>query len=367
MKLKLKDNLNFSKLSKDRNKIHIDENFAKNYFIKKTISHGANLVLKMISLYLRKYTKNQLQKIEVRFMRPTFTNQEFNIIATKNKIFLNSNKENNIKITLKTKSNLSNKLYFLKKLILEISKTVGNHQKKPSLILTTNILNKKNCKAKKNLLKVKKNIYKLTLSNRFYQSETLFVKLVEREKIKFLSKRKFKNKNKRVLIFGKNSDLARYTASYLDSLGYKIEFYPNYYFEKKNIRKDKILIENFFKKNFFNYIFYYISPKIETYKKKNYNFLYLKIFKIIYNQIKNSNTKIFYPSTNFINIGNDAFNYYIDAKKKAEKWIIKNDKKSLIKIYRLPQIKTSQTYNLLGFFDGLNISVLKSKVKSFLN
>ena len=68
----------------------------------------------MISLYLKKYTKNQLQKIEVQFIRPTFTNQEFNIVATQNKILLNSNKENNIKITLKTKSNLSNKLYFLK-------------------------------------------------------------------------------------------------------------------------------------------------------------------------------------------------------------------------------------------------------------
>ena len=35
MKLKLEDNLNFSKLSKDRNKIHIDEKFAKKLLYKK--------------------------------------------------------------------------------------------------------------------------------------------------------------------------------------------------------------------------------------------------------------------------------------------------------------------------------------------
>ena len=48
MKINLKANSNFSKLSKDKNKIHINEKFTKKFFIKRTISHGANLVLKML-------------------------------------------------------------------------------------------------------------------------------------------------------------------------------------------------------------------------------------------------------------------------------------------------------------------------------
>ena len=366
MKINLKANSNFSKLSKDKNKIHINENFTKKFFIKRTISHGANLVLKMLNFYLKKNKNKQFKKIEVIFTKPTYTNEEFNFKLKQNSINLVSNKENNIEIFFKTEKKKSTKFVNLKELILEISRIVGNHQNKPSLILKFKIFKKESDNNQQKIIKLKKNIYNLKYSNSFYISDTLFVKLKEKEKIKFIKKNN-KNKNKKkVLLFGKNSDLAVYTSNYLKSLGYGIKFFPNYYFDKKNYKRAKFKLETFLKDKSFDYIFYFISPKIEPYKKKNYNFLYLDIFKIIYNMAKNSETKIFYPSTKYIQYKNPAFKDYIDSKIIAEKWITKNDKKNLVSIFRLPQIRSSQTYNLLGFYGGSKISILKNKLNLFI-
>jgi hypothetical protein len=366
MKINLKANLNFSKLSKDKNKIHINENFAKNFFIKKTISHGANLVLKMLNFYFKKNKNKQFKKIEVIFTKPTYTNEEFNFRLKKNLISLVSNKENNIKIFFKTEKNKSTQFVNLKKLILEISRIVGNHQNKPSLILQFKIFRKKNHINQKKVIKLKKNIYNLKYSNSFYISDTLFVKLKEKEKIKFVKKNNANKNKKKVLLFGKNSDLAVYTSNYLKSLGFKIKFFPKYYFDRKNLKTAKFKLEAFLKDKSFDYIFYYISPKIEPYKKKNYKFLYLDIFKIIYNQTKNCGTKIFYPSTKYIQYKNPAFKDYIASKIIAEKWITHNDKEKLVSIIRLPQLRSSQTYNLLGFYEGSKISILKNKLNSFI-
>ena len=182
MKINLKTNLNFSKLSKDRNKIHISEHFAKNFFIKKTISHGENLVLKMLNDYLKKFKKKKFQNIEINFLSPTFTNQEFNIISRQKSIILKSKKENNVQIYLKTKNNKINNMNSLKQMFFEISRIVGNHKNRPSLILKIKILKKNNNKIRKNIIKIKKNIYNLKFSNSFYTSETLFAKLVKKRK-----------------------------------------------------------------------------------------------------------------------------------------------------------------------------------------
>ena len=89
------------------------------------------------------------------------------------------------------------------------------------------------------------------------------------------------------------------------------------------------MIENYLSNKFFDFIFYFISPKIEPYKNKNndYNFLYIDIFKIIYNKTNNYKTKIFYPSTYFIDNKNPTFISYINSKIRAENWITMKDKK----------------------------------------
>ena len=366
MKINSKANLHFSKLSKDKNKIHLSERYAENYFIKKTITHGANLVLKMLSAYLKKYNNKEIKKIDINFLKPTYTNQEFDILVKANSIFLKVNKVKNVEISLKAKKTNLNRSIALKKLILNISRIIGNHKAKPSLILKTNILKNHTRKSKAKITKIKKNIFNLKLSNFIYTSDTLFVKLVKKEKERFIKQNRRAKLNKKVLIFGKNSDLGIYTSNYLKSLGYQIYFFPNYYFTKKDFNTDKIKLEKFLGSKIFDYIFYFISPKIEPYKKINYNFLYLDIFKIIYNKVKFFRTKIFYPSSDFINSKNLVFTNYINSKKKAENWILKNDSNGLIKIFRLPQLQSSQTYNLFGFYDGLKISILKRKINTFI-
>ena len=366
MKINSKANLNFSKLSKDKNKIHLSERYAENFFIKKTITHGANLVLKMLSAYFKKYNNKEIKKIEINFTKPTYTNQEFDILVKKKSIFLTVNKVKNVEISINAKKANLNRAITLKKLILNISRIIGNHKSKPSLILKTKILKNHSKKSNVNITKIKKNIFSLKLSDSMYTSDTLFVKLIKKEKVRFIKKNKAKKSKKKVLIFGKNSDLGIYASNYLKSLGYQIYFFPNYYFTKKEFKADKIKLKHFFKNKVFDYIFYFISPKIEPYKKVNYNYLYLDIFKIIYDKVKIFKTKIFYPSTDYINNRNSVFKNYINSKKKAEIWISKNDSHGLVKIFRLPQIKSSQTYNLFGFYDGLKISILKRKINTFI-
>ena len=46
MILNIEDNKKFSKKSGDKNKIHINESYAKRFFIKKPIAHGANVLIK---------------------------------------------------------------------------------------------------------------------------------------------------------------------------------------------------------------------------------------------------------------------------------------------------------------------------------
>ena len=79
--------------------------------------------------------------------------------------------------------------------------------------------------------------------------------------------------------------------------------------------------------------------------------------------VKHTNKKY---ALDYINNRNSVFKNYINSKKKAEIWISKNDSHGLVKIFRLPQIKSSQTYNLFGFYDGLKISILKRKINTFI-
>lgn len=60
------------------------------------------------------------------------------------------------------------------------------------------------------------------------------------------------------------------------------------------------------------------------------------------------------------------YKYYINSKLKTERFI-KSLKNKNIKFLRLPQFKTSQTYNLFGNYRGININNLKKFIKKFLN
>ena len=110
---------------------------------------------------------------------------------------------------------------------------------------------------------------------------------------------------------------------------------------------------------------------------KNNGKTLLKLYKIIYCDflivLLNSllklkiPSKIFYPSSVALNQP-EKYRYlssYICAKKSGE-IICKNKKFSkLIRYFRLPQFKTRSNYNVLGYYEGQNISGISKYLEKF--
>jgi hypothetical protein len=174
-------------------------------------------------------------------------------------------------------------------------------------------------------------------------------------------------KNKKILIYGKNSDLG------ISLFNSNLKKYCRVIALSSN-RLSNNSLNNDLKKIKPDYIFYFLSPKIINGKtKKNYkNYLniYLKVPKRIFNinSKYKKKFKIFYPSTNFINEPK-KYRYlrsYIDAKKKAETEFRKMVYKNTFFIVRLPQLKTRSNYNpFLGIYIGKKLSYLSYKLLSF--
>ena len=125
MKLNIEDNKKFSKKSGDKNKIHIDIEHAKKFFIKKPIVHGANVVIK--ALQHKKFIKNKLSSLEIYFKDFININEEFKIFSKKNHILIKGLYGNKIEIYknfFHTKSLLNEKEII--KGLMFISRYVGN-------------------------------------------------------------------------------------------------------------------------------------------------------------------------------------------------------------------------------------------------
>ena len=351
MKIDLTQNKQYANFSKDLNKIHIDRLYAKKFFVKKPICHGTNIVIKIM---------NKLKIKKISFLNITFHNfikieEKFFFKKIKNKINI-FNDEKKITIYYNNKKELG--IIDIKSHLNLISNYVGNFKKDkfPSIILNINIEYKYSKKKFKKFIKIKKNIYKLILINNFIKSEILFAKLQPKPTIKIkLTKKK---KSGRVLIFGQNSDLGNYTYDYLRSKGYIVQFFKEY-FTKLNRIEDQL---RKYKK--YDYIFYFLTSKIVPFKKK-YDFENYYIFKKICNYYLKDNSKIFYPSSKYVEYKKKEYKHYINSKIKSEKFIEALNNKNIY-YFRLPQLKSSQTYNLFGEYQGQKISIIKKYIDKFI-
>ena len=351
MKLDITQNKRYANLSKDYNKIHIDRLYAKKYFVKKPICHGTNIVIKIIK-------KSKINKVS--FLNITFHNfikieEKFSFKKVKNKINI-FNQEKKITVKYDNKDNLS--FRDIKNHLNLISNYVGNFKKDkfPSIILNINLEYVHSNKKFKKFIKLKKNIYKLIIINNFIRSEILFAKLQPKPNIKMkLSKKKTLGN---VLIFGQYSDLGNYTCDYLRSKGYKVQFFKEYFTKLNKIEAQL----NKYKK--YDYIFYYLTSKIVPFKKK-YDFENYYIFKKICNYYLKDNPKIFYPSSKYVHDKKKEYKHYIDSKIKSEKFIDSLNNEN-IEYFRLPQLKSSQTYNLFGEYKGKKISLIKKYIDKFI-
>lgn len=414
MKFKIspKEGLNYSKISGDNNKIHIDDLYGYNSIFGEKICHGCLVILKFFKTFkIYKFLKNKkIYSIKVHFFKYFKYNKNIDIkkklntfrlfqegkIIAEIEINLNNNfsflnykgKEFSFKFKKKTKN------IKITEILNTISRYVGTiNPGLNSIINQININYNYKYELEKSKIKIfsrKKDKRAPIILNKLHYGKFLvyFIAserpVLKKRKIKpkkFLLK-KIKQIKKNILILGASQGIG---ASLLDILSYNkhVKIIASYNrnkinLSKTNIKKIKININKDYRKILYvikKYtpirIYYFISPKILLDKKlgKKNKSLYKKLFidfplKII-KENKTKNISFFYPSTIYIN--NEKNLDYSKIKKKAEFFLYKCSEKNKIPltILRLPVIKSRQTLSFLNknqqdFIDFLN----KDKVAS---
>ena len=406
-KISLFDSKKFSKLSGDKNLIHLSKKISKDFFFKEPVVHGVNLSIIALKKYIKKYSKNKflnIDELKIIFHNYCLHDENFDILLSKNKINIKSKISQKTNIFIKSvkkknknKSLMLNKferkiisnyntttfiknLDLIKNLIL-ISRKIGNlRPKNTSLIHKIYIKNNnKIFKSKFLIKKITNNIFLLKFFYKTFYSETIFSKIKKYNLNfkKFVLKKNIVKKiqNKKIIIFGSSSNLAEGLKVFLKNS--KLPFL-SYSLSKVNlnIKDQSTKLKKYLIKHKPDYIFYFSSPKItiETKKnvnslKKNYNEVFYKNFKFIINEVlKNKlHTLVFYPSSYFLNEKEKHLNFrnYIESKIKVEKLSLRKKYQNIVRIYRLPKFKTRSTYNLHGYYEGVNLYNLKKYLENF--
>ena len=374
MKFDIIKNKKFSKYSGDKNPIHINFSHAKKFFIKKPIVHGANLVIKSINR--KNFKKKKFNHLKIFFKDFITVNEEFNTSESARKIIIKGKYNDKIEILKKFDKdrNVLNTKKIIKELLF-ITRYIGNiYPGADSLIqqIEFNILssNYKKRKIKKRIINKNVKIISYLFNN--FKVEITAIKLKPYPETKVnnifnLKKIKKFLKGKKVVIFGKNSDIGSflYNSNIKKVCDLKLLSFSN--IDKNLLKRDLKIIKP-------DFIFYFFSPKILNgntkkildYYKYSYIDIPINIFKIL-SKYKNK-FKIFYPSTIFINQPK-RYKYlksYIDTKKMAEQIFKKKIYKKSFFIKRLPMLKTRSNYNaFLGKYFGYQLKFLEKDITNF--
>ena len=391
MKINFKQTKLFSKVSKDTNQIHLNKEFASKFFVKEPIVHGANLAIIALSEFLKKKKKEIIiSNISLNFKNFISINEKFKIKILKNKITIYNDFHTKLEIFLKYKTSMQRKqnltqIKNIKKQIINSSYYVGSiNPGNGSLILNIKLDYNKNYVSKMNPYVEKKiqNMYVIKYQENFFKTQIIATKLLAYKKplkkLRFQSKILNKLKYKKILIFGSTSDLGeRFDNCLVKKSGciiYKHSFRVN--IEKPNINDNqKKALKRKILKIKPNYIFYFSSPKIFYDEKKNtklfyyYKAIFVDYFKLIIDLIYKSKiqSKIFYPSTIFLNDKKKYIRYhsYLSSKQLAEKICNSKKNRKLVTSIRLPKLISRSNYNLLGFYEGENIRILDNYIEKF--
>ena len=410
--IKESEGINFAKLSRDNNSIHIDKIVGYNSIYGYNIVHGALVILKFLKKI--KFKKNY-SFIKIQFQKSFRYNFEIKIKKIKKdkskiiyKLIQQNSTNANIEIgffpekyqiqnlkkvtfkknyfiskKIKRKFTCSNIPTELKIALCYLSKYVGTiYPGKNSMIAEINIFNN-------NLNIVNKiSINSLLLAKGFplidnrlvYKNYSIEFKTLIRPALNIkLSKpnkkisKEIKLIKNNILIIGGSSGIGNDLLK-LFLINKKVKIISTYYknkinenrknliVKKINIEKDLIVIFDIIKKFHPVIIYYFPTPKIiaKSIIDKNLIKLYKEYF--IYIPIKiikfasNFKSKFFYPSTTYNNTSSPySFSPYSLIKLKAENEISKLKKlKTKINILRIPEINTKQ-----------NLSLLKGKLPNF--
>ena len=377
MKINYNQTLDFKRLSGDTNKIHFDKKFASKFFFKEPIVHGLNVVKILISKFLISKNK-RLKFLKVNFINFINVGESFDYKIFKNKILVFNSFNNKVEIFFKNEKNKNLRSNFnnlLLKEILFLSKLIGKiNPGNGSLIQSIKIEYSKK--------KITKQIYEITYLFNHLRAIIVANKLVPfepiKEKTKLTQNTLKKIENKKILVFGSNSDLAK--RIFLPKIQSACKLHK-YSFRINNEVQTISALEQFkLKKLILNlkpdYIFYFSSPKILTSLKnskslnKLYKLVYVDYLKILLNIIKKNyiKSKIFYPSSIYLKDNNKVnlrLKSYIKTKYLAEKLCKFKQNKKIVKLYRIPKIQSKSNYNLLGFYEGEKLSTIDKYINHF--
>ena len=412
--LHIKDNIKFAKISGDQNKIHIDKNYAKNFFFKNCVVHGANLVALGLSKFFKKNSRNCffINELDIKFINYIEIGEKFVIEVLKDKVIVKNNINDKLEIKIKYKKSkekykikrqnklTGNKYYFSNLLNQDLVKQLLNLTKKigtdifgnGSLILKISVKSQYNNTNKSHFEKINKNAFNYFLISKDYKINCLVIKIkpYKRDKFKIKLNKGLKKylKDKSVIIFGSNGTLGSFTKNYLSKYGTKLHLVNRIKNQKSSLSINYYGLKNL---NFLNikkiikkanpdYVFYYASPKIVRNNKKNinkelfnlYRHYYVTVFYKILNLLKKFEKKIFifYPSSVALNEKSTSFKYskeYRKTKELGERVCKLNFSKKIFPIsYRIDQIKSPQNYNIAGFYEGSSERILKKYIDNFL-
>lgn len=395
-KISKKKSLLFSKLAKDKNKIHLDNNFARNFFFKEPILHGVNVFLTLF-LILYKNKKKEVKSCRINFLNYCIANEM--LFLKKNKLISLKNEKLNFTIKfykdisyLKEKNIYKKNNFFFKNKNFFHSKYIAHLIKISGFIgtkfpgngsLIHSIESHENKENKKYVFKKRRisgTVYQITYGSDGYLSNIVSSKL-KKFKLDKLSFKKYsileKKRGNKILIIGSSGDIG----NYLKKLFKK----NNLNFDEYNFRitldKKKVyskILKNLItkiKSNDYKYIFYLSSPNIiKDQKKRNinlfnsYKLVYFIFVKDLLKLIKKNDiqTKIFYPSSFVLNKPNSypQLKSYMQAKQLGERLSFLSRSSSL-KIYRLPQIQSRSNYNFFGIYEGKSPHTLDRLILDF--
>ena len=218
MKLSINENKKFAKKSGDLNKIHTNINQAKKFFIRKPIVHGVNIVIKAIKKY--KFLKCKLNFLEILFKDFINIDERFDIKLKKNVICVKGQFNNKIEIIKRLEKSESGvfkqieiieQLLFITRYIGSISPGQNSLIQKIKFTFSKEIFQKKIIKKRT----LNKNVKIFSIYYKNIIAEIIAIKL---EPYKQKSNKGFLKKpntirlikNKKIIIFGKNSDIGNY-------------------------------------------------------------------------------------------------------------------------------------------------------------
>lgn len=409
----------FSKISKDKNPIHIDKKVGVNSIYRRNISHGVLLILKIIKQSKEVIDLPTIYSLDINFINPIFFDEKITVKFNGNKYGIKFIAfQNNRKISIfeilynqshklnqyfkkekyfisKIKENkfysFQNELLELQKVLCSISYYVGMINPGKSGILNSIKINKNNV-SKKISSNLKIRIKKIDKRFKYYVNELTYkdfqVNFFSSSRPEYKIERYKNNKKTKTIIQQIKNDILIISGSSalgesflnlisdnrklkiistFSSQKLKKNNYINVIFKKVSFPKDIKKLKAIIDKLKSPYVFYFTSPiinfneKLSIKEQKMYKLIYIDIPIYLLNNCQSKINKFIYPSTTNINYNKNSF--YSKIKKKAEQKLKKFPNAFIYRFDKLYSKNTIsfQNYNVdnLQKFFNQNTKLLK--------